>query len=68
MAARIEHAHERRRHADEQHVGKHHAQQPQHELRFAGKTSMRFPPAAERAQWHARMTTATTTQAMTSRK
>ena len=34
MAARVEHAHERRREADEQHVGKHHAQQPQHEFGF----------------------------------
>ena len=32
MAARVEHAHHRRRQADEQHVGKHHAQQPQHEF------------------------------------
>ena len=34
MSTRIEHAHERRGEAYRQHVGKHHAQQPQHEFRF----------------------------------
>ena len=32
MAARVEHAHECRRDADQEHVGKHHPQQPQHQL------------------------------------
>ena len=43
MAARVEHAHHRRREAHEQHVGKHHAQQPQHE--FGLRARIDAPPA-----------------------
>ena len=41
MAARIEHAHHRRRQANQQHIGKHHAQQLQHERGFLVKLMRR---------------------------
>ena len=43
MAAGVGHADEHRRQADQQHVGKHQAQQPEHQLRLVARTC---PPAS----------------------
>ena len=52
MAARVGHADEHRRQAHQQHVGKHQAQQPQHQLRLVLELPQRPAPGDAQHRQH----------------